>query len=99
MAQMCVASTAKGKNENYENLRAGKAPFILHSGAAISDAGSGFPKLGRDPPSLRRGTRLGEVPVATLRRAGASRAPRQSCEEGKTKPKQQRIVLPARDGE
>jgi hypothetical protein len=42
VAQMCVASTAKGKNENYENLREGKAPFILHSGVFISDAGSNF---------------------------------------------------------
>jgi hypothetical protein len=30
----------RDKNENYENLRGCKAPFILRSGAVISDARS-----------------------------------------------------------
>jgi hypothetical protein len=32
------------KNENYKNLRDRKAPFILRSGAVISDVGSNFPE-------------------------------------------------------
>jgi hypothetical protein len=70
MEQMCVASTCQGKNENYENLRGCKAPFILRSGAITSDPCSitrSQSSVVRHLPCARASALAGEMPVARPR--------------------------------